>query len=332
MRSSSSILRSRPLQHRTARLIAGLDVLHADDRRRQPLDRRREDERVDRLVGDGGDRLELRQRLQPRLRLPRLRRLEAEAVDELLHVLALLLLLPAELDLQRLPFAPLAVEGIVGAAIEDELAVLEMHDRIDGAVEEVAVVADEEHAPRIGGDVALEPERALEVEIVGRLVEEEEVGLGEEHGGERDPHAPAAGEGRARPLLRRLVEAEAGQDPAPPAPRRHGRRCRRGACGSRRCGGRRGRSPPRRGGWRVRGRRRAPPRSGFPDRPAPPARPRRSASCAARRSSPISGSSAPMISRNRVDLPAPFRPTRPVLAPSASATVAWSMSTRSPIR
>ena len=53
---------------------------------------------------------------------------------------------------------------------------------------------------------------------------------------------------------------------------------------------------------------------------------------AARRSTPISGAISPVISRKRVVLPAPFWPTRPVLAPSASATVAWSKRSRCPIR
>ena len=43
-----------------------------------------------------------------------------------------------------------------------------------------------------------EPQRAFQVEIVGRLVEQQQVGLGEQGGGERHPHAPAAGEFRHR--------------------------------------------------------------------------------------------------------------------------------------
>ena len=38
--------------------------------------------------------------------------------------------------------------------------------------------------------------------MVGRLVEQQQVGLGEQHGGERHAHAPAAGEAGERPLLR----------------------------------------------------------------------------------------------------------------------------------
>lgn len=79
-------------------------------------------------------------------------------------------------------------------------------------VEDVPVVGDQEHAVRILLHIGLEPERAFQVEIVGGLVEEQEVRLGEEHGRERDAHPPAAGEvGAGSPLVRR-VKAEAGED------------------------------------------------------------------------------------------------------------------------
>ena len=87
-----------------------------------------------------------------------------------------------------------------------------MQDGIDGIVEQVAVMADHDHGARIARQVILEPERAFEIEIVGRLVEQQEIGLREQNRRERDAHAPAAGEFRAGPLLRGLREAKAGQD------------------------------------------------------------------------------------------------------------------------
>ena len=60
--------------------------------------------------------------------------------------------------------------------------------------------------------MVLQPERAFEVEIVGRLVEQQQVGLREQRRGERDAHAPAAGKFRAWPLLIGGGEAEAGED------------------------------------------------------------------------------------------------------------------------
>ena len=54
--------------------------------------------------------------------------------------------------------------------------------------------------------------------MVGRLVEQQQVGVGEQRRGQRHPHAPAAGVAVHRPGLRRGVEAEPGQDRRPPAP------------------------------------------------------------------------------------------------------------------
>ena len=129
-----------------------------------------------------------------------------------------------------------------------------MDDGIDRRVEKVAVVADDDHGARVAGEIALQPHRAFQVEIVGRLVEEQEVRLGEEDRGERDAHPPAAGKVRAGPLLRRGVEAEALAGCARRAPPPRARRYRRDGCGSRRSGADRSPFPPRRGGRHARGR------------------------------------------------------------------------------
>ena len=68
------------------------------------------DEGSDPVLDDFGDRLQLRQRLEAALRLAGLRGLVAEAVDERLHVPALLVLLLLELHGQRLLLAPLPLE------------------------------------------------------------------------------------------------------------------------------------------------------------------------------------------------------------------------------
>ncbi len=69
---------------------------------------------------------------------------------------------------------------------------------------------------------ALQPHRRFEVEMVGRLVEQQQVGGGEQRGRQRHAHPPAARERFHRPRLRRRVEAKPGQDA-----RRAGRRARR---------------------------------------------------------------------------------------------------------
>ena len=106
---------------------------------------------------------------------------------------------------------PLPIKLREPAAIKLQLAFLEMQDERDGGIEQVAVVADQQDGPRIARDEVLQPKGAFEVEIVRRLVEEKQIGLGEEEGGERNAHAPAAGKLRARPLLRHFVKTKSGE-------------------------------------------------------------------------------------------------------------------------
>ncbi len=191
--------------------VADADVLEANDRRRELLGGG-EVEAGDAVLDDGGNGLHPLQRLDAALRLAGLGRLGAETVDEGLHVGAggvLLLLLGEELLEAG---AAGVLEGVVGALVEGQLLAVEMEDGADRAVEEVAIVADDQHGVGVAGEEGLEPDRALEVEVVGGLVEKKDVRPGEEHGGECDAHPPAAGELGAGTALRLGVEAEAVQD------------------------------------------------------------------------------------------------------------------------
>jgi hypothetical protein len=73
-------------------------------------------------------------------------------------------------------------------------------------------VADDDHRARIARDVVLEPQSAFEVEVIGGLVEQQDIRFGEQHGGERDAHPPAAGKFGARAQLVGMGKAEAGED------------------------------------------------------------------------------------------------------------------------
>ncbi len=70
---------------------------------------------------------------------------------------------------------------------------------------------DEDVAEGIALEIVLEPVAGFKVEMVGGLVEQQQVGLGQQQLGQRDAHLPAAAEliGLARPVL--LAEAEAGE-------------------------------------------------------------------------------------------------------------------------
>ena len=77
---------------------------------------------------------------------------------------------------------------------------------------QLAVVADDQRGLGIFLQPRLEPQRAFEIEVIGRLVEQEQIGLGEQSRGQRHAHAPAAGEFRHRPLEIGVGESEPAQD------------------------------------------------------------------------------------------------------------------------
>ena len=109
--------------------------------------------------------------------------------------------LDARLEVERV------VAGVVVDLAADELARPRRH-----AVEKVAVVRDEDDGAGVRREVLLEPVDGLDVEVVRRLVEQQDVGLPEEQARERDAHAPAAREGRERAPHLVLGEAQPGED------------------------------------------------------------------------------------------------------------------------
>ena len=244
---------------------------------------------------------------------------------------ALLLLLLDRLALQDLLLPALFLEARIAAGPQGQPSPVEMQDMVGDVVEQVAVMADDEDRGRLALQVVGQPQHAFEVEIVGRLVEQQNVGRGEQHRRERDAHAPAAGELRQGTILRGFVEAEAGEDAR--RPRRRGMGVDVG-------------EPyldfgdPLRVG-RALGLFQQGARSTSASKTksindcGPPG-----ASCSTlprlaplgTRIEPPSGEISPRIRRKSVDLPAPFRPTTPTRAPVGSATVALSMRSRSPRR
>ena len=138
--------------------------------------------------------------------------LGAEAVDEDLEVgdLALLGLEGGGLlGFARLFFLQVIV--VVAVVIAEGAGAELEHAGAEG-VEEGAVVRDDDEAAGVADEVVLEPEEGLEIEMVGRLVEQEEGGLGDEEPGEVGAHDPAAGEGFRELEGVAFLEAEAGED------------------------------------------------------------------------------------------------------------------------
>ena len=102
---------------------------------------------------------------------------------------------------------------IVPLVVRDRL-VVELEDARRDAVEEIAVMADEQHAAPVLAQERLKPLRHADVEMVRRLVEKEEIRLAHERLRETDARLLSAGE--MLDVLReiRLGKAEAERDAA----------------------------------------------------------------------------------------------------------------------
>ena len=101
-------------------------------------------------------------------------------------------------------------------------------------VEELAVVADHDHRAGVALQPGFEPDQRVEVEVVGRLVEQQQVGRAHQRARQLQPHAPAAGEAVHRRVeLARRLKAQAQQQRLRARRARRRRRLRR-ARGARR--------------------------------------------------------------------------------------------------
>ena len=158
------------------------------------------------------DRDDLVEHLDPALDLRRLRRLVAEAVDERFHpgdFVVLLLLALAQLFHPRLALAQV---GRVVADVVGQRAEADLRDARHDRVEEEAIVRHEDDGVRVLREILFEPVARLEIQVVGRFVEQEQARPAEQQLGERDAHLPAA-----RKRLAGLVQilwgkAQAAQD------------------------------------------------------------------------------------------------------------------------
>ncbi len=92
----------------------------------------------------------------------------------------------------------LALELAVVAGIQAQLAAVEVHDGRDDGVEKIAIVRDQQQRARVTLQPLLEPQHGIEVEMVGRLVEQQQVGTRHERLREIEAHAPSPGESRHR--------------------------------------------------------------------------------------------------------------------------------------
>src|SRR5262245_23136031 len=110
-----------------------------------------------------------------------------DATDVLLLLLDVLALCLVRLQLEveaLLPQPPVLLEV---ARIRRDPASVQLEDLVDDAVEEVAVVTDDQHALGLSGEVVLQPACRVDVEVIARLVEQHDIGGGQQQFGEHQP-------------------------------------------------------------------------------------------------------------------------------------------------
>ena len=117
-------------------------------------------------------------------------------------------------------------------ALAAELVDLEHRGR--HPLEEGAVVRDDDQPAVAALEERLEQRQPVDVEVVGRLVEEQDVGLGEQDGSQAAPGQLAAGEGRGLAVEQRPRPDRAGRPRRPPGCRGRRRRGRASAPAPRR--------------------------------------------------------------------------------------------------
>ena len=192
-------------------VIALAQILDLDDRVAEPLARRNDDLGRSRaqplLVHPQQFVIGLDARL--RLGLPRLGRGGNPLLLALEHALARRIL-------ARFLGEALGLFGEIGriiALIGDAAAAIELENPAGDIVEEVAVMGDDQDGARIGAEMVLEPVDRFGIEMVGRLVEQQEVGLAQQELGQGHPPLLAAGQpvdrggaGRAAQRIHRLLD------------------------------------------------------------------------------------------------------------------------------
>ena len=156
------------------------------------------------------DALDLLELLDARLDLIRLGGLVAEALDELLGLLDHLLLVQVGRHLLLAPFSPQLDIPAVRDLVVVRLAERQLDRARGDVVQKGPVVRDQHDGPVVFLEVALQPLDALDIEVIRRLVEQEDRRAAQQQLGQLDAHAPAAAElaCRAREVFSLETEPE----------------------------------------------------------------------------------------------------------------------------
>lgn len=156
------------------------------------------------------DSLDALEFLDAVLHLFGLRRLVPKLLDESLHVRNLAVLGLLHRNQAGKCLIALDEIGIVIARVDADLAIGDISHVVDHAIHEGAVMAYDEYGATIGLEEVLEPAHALEVEVIGGLVKQQNLRCPQEELGKCNAHLPATGEliGRALHILFMKAQAK----------------------------------------------------------------------------------------------------------------------------
>ncbi len=120
------------------------------------------------------------------------------------------------LDFQLFRLARLVGAEIAGKG--QQTAAVEFDDAGRNVVEKAAVVGDEQDAALVVAQQAFEPDDGVEVEMVGRFVEQQHVGCADQRAGQRHAFLHAARQGAQNAIPIEVEAVQRGLDPVAQAP------------------------------------------------------------------------------------------------------------------
>ncbi len=151
------------------------------------------------FVGRNLDPLDLFQFLDPALHLFGFGRLRAEAVDEGFQLLDLVLLIVVS-RLQLRAALRLQARYLGSCRCKNGRACSRSRRFATPYVQKKAVVRNQDEGVRIVSQILLQPVARFQIQVIGGLVEQQQIGFFEQQFGQRDAHLPAAGKLFRAPL------------------------------------------------------------------------------------------------------------------------------------
>ena len=155
-----------------------------------------------------GDKLHPFEHFDTALRLLGLGGLSAEAVDIALQMRNALLLAFVHRLLLRETGSALHFERAVVTGVLKHRLLFDMDNFVDDRIEKIAIVGDQDQRPCVTLKPFFEPDDGIEVEVVSRFIEQQQIGAANQRLGEVKAHTPAAGKIADRPLQLFVAESQ----------------------------------------------------------------------------------------------------------------------------